>query len=31
LDHCAKTIGCTLGLLNVCYSVRELVANFPYK
>jgi hypothetical protein len=31
LDQCAKTTGHTLGLLDVHYSVKELVANFPYK
>ena len=31
LDHCAKTTGFTLGLPDVRCSIRELVANFPYK
>jgi hypothetical protein len=29
LDHCAKTTRRTIGLLDVCCSVRELVVNFP--
>jgi hypothetical protein len=31
LDHCARTSGRTLGLLDVRKSDRELVADFPYK
>jgi hypothetical protein len=31
LDQCAKTTGRMLGLSDVCYSIRELVANFLYK
>jgi hypothetical protein len=31
LDHCTRTTGRMLGLPEVRYSVRELVANFPNK
>jgi hypothetical protein len=31
LDQCAQTTGCTLGLPNISYFVRELVADFLYK
>jgi hypothetical protein len=31
LDHCARIIGCMLGLPDVCLSDRELVSDFPYK
>jgi hypothetical protein len=31
LGQCAQTTGCTLGLPDVRYSVRELVADFLYK